>query len=338
MSKPKDKIDSIYNIPNYLIEDQILPIYFLFGEDEYTISQIIKEISKKVEPLVTVDFDHEVTTLEKESTAAQIIDLASSFPFGDGKKFIVAKNFENCNDKKNLIPYIKDPPDFTILILTQSSKKVNINNEPYKSLNNMNFLFESSELKGQALQQWLIKEAKKEDMELDFESAKILVEMVGENKALLEMQLTKFRNYLGHDSKITPEIIESLTSVTKEFTIFNLQDALGKGDKGRSIEIGYNLLEGSYDLVFLISMLTKFITTVTQILEIKSKKMSDQEGAKETGTSFYYYFNCKKASFLLNEKRLMKASKALLNADINLKTTSADKKDIFTILISDILN
>ncbi len=338
MSKSKDKIDSIYNIPNYLSEDQILPIYFLFGEDEYTISQIIKEISKKVEPLVTVDFDREVITLGKESSSAQIIDLASSFPFGDGKKIIVAKNFENCNDKKNLIPYVKDPSDFTILILTQSSKKVNINNEPYKSLYNMNFLFESSELKGQALQQWLIKEASKEKMELDLESAKVLVEMVGENKALLEMQLTKFRNYLGHDKKITPEIIESLTSVTKEFTIFNLQDALGKGDKGRSIEIGYNLLDGSYDLVFLISMLTKYITTVTQILEIKSKKMSDQEGAKETGTSFYYYINCKKASFLLNEKRLMKASKALLNADINLKTTSADKKDIFTILISEILN
>ena len=338
MSRSKDKIDSIYNIPNYLYEDQILPIYFLFGEDEYTISQTIKEISKKVDPLVTVDFDRETISLSKESSPAQIIDLASSFPFGDGKKFIVAKNFENWNDKRNLMHYVMDPPDFTILIITQSSKKVNINNEPYKSLYKNNFLFESSELKGQVLQQWLIKEAKNEDLELDFESAKILVEMVGENKALLEIQLAKFKNYLGHENKITPEIIESLTSITKEFTIFNLQDALGKGDKSRSIEIGYNLLDGSYDLIFLISMLTKYITTVTQILEIKSKKMSDQEGAKETGTSFYYYINCKKASFLLNEKRLMKASKALLNADISLKTTSADKKDIFTILISEILN
>jgi len=338
LSKNKEGIESIYNIQNYLNEDKFLPIYFLYGEDEYTIAKTIREISNKVDPLVSVDFDRETVTLGKESSVAQIVDLASAFPFGDGKKVIIAKGFENLTDKKNFVSYIQNPPEFTILVISQSSKKVNVNNEPYKSLKNNGYIFESSELKGSALNQWLTKQAKNDGLELSSESAQILIEMVGQNKALLEMQLVKFNDYLTDSRKITPELIESLTAVTKEYNIFNLQDALSKGDKAKSLEIGYNLLEGSFDLIFLISMLTKYVTTLAQILELRSKKISDQEAAKEANTSFYYYINCKKAAFLLNEKRLMKAANALLNADVSLKTTSVDAKNIFIILISEILN
>ena len=338
MYKTKDNIESIYNIPNYLKEDKLLPIYFLYGEDGYTINKTIKDISKKVDPLVSVDFDRETVTLGKESSISQVIDLASAFPFGEGKKFIIAKGLENCGDKKYFAAYVQNHPDFTILIVSQNSKKVNLNHEPYKSLYQKGFLFEASELKGQALTQWLIKQAKEENLELSNESAQILIEMVGQNKALLEMQLRKFSDYLEDSRTITPEIIETQTSITKEFTIFNLQDAIGRGDKGKSLEIGYNLLDGSYDLVFLISMLTKFVSTMMQIIELRAKKISDQEAAKEANTSFYYYINCKKARSLLSEKRLLKAAEALLNADIALKTTSAEEKIIFTILISKILN
>ena len=40
----------------------IKPIYFLFGEDHFTISSAVKAITKKVEPLLTSDFDKEKTT------------------------------------------------------------------------------------------------------------------------------------------------------------------------------------------------------------------------------------------------------------------------------------
>jgi len=337
MSNYKNEIESIYNIQNYLKDEKLLPIYFLCGEDEYTISKTIREISNKVDPLVSVDFDRETVTLGKESSVAQIVDLASAFPFGDGKKLIIVKGFENISEKKFFASYVQNPPDFTILVVAQNSKKVNINNEPYKSLHKNGYIFEARELRANELHQWLIREANENGLELKNESAKILIEMVGPNKALLEMQLVKFKDYLKDSSTITPELIESLTAVTKEYNIFNLQDALGKGDRGKCLEIGYNLLEGSFDLIFLISMLTKFFTTLTQIIELRAKKVSDQEGAKETNTSFYYYINCKKAGYLLNEKRLMKGAEALLNADMSLKTTSVDQKNIFTILISEIL-
>ena len=132
MYKSKDNIESIYNIPHYLKEDKLLPIYFLYGEDGYTINKTIKDISKKVDPLVSVDFDRETVTLGKESSISQVIDLASAFPFGEGKKFIIAKGLENCGDKKYFAAYVQNPPDFTILIVSQNSKKVNLRSNEKK--------------------------------------------------------------------------------------------------------------------------------------------------------------------------------------------------------------
>jgi len=333
----KSNIESIYNLSQYLKVDNFLPIYFLFGEDTYTISNAVKEIIKQVEPLVTTDFDKETVNLSKDNNVSQFTDHAYAFPFGDGKKLIIVKGFENISDKKQFADYVNDPAEFTILIVIQHGKKVNLKIEPYSALSKKKYLFEAKELRGAELQQWLIRKAKKEGLQIDADTAWLLIEMVGEHKALLEMQLQKFYNFLDEKKEITPDVIESLATVTKEYTIFNLQDALGEGNKAKSLEVGYNLLENGNDMVFIISMLTRYVTTLAQIIELRHKKIADNSAATEAGVSFYYYRKCKNARYLLNEDLLLNAGKALLNADIAIKTSSADKKTVLTILLSEIL-
>jgi len=334
----KPQAESIYNLPKFLKDDTLLPIYFLFGEDSFTINNAVKAIENKIAPLVVSDFDRESLTLTKENSISQFVDLAYSFPFGDGKKLITVKGFDAVNEKKLFANYINDSAEFTFLIVTQYSKKVNPSQEPYKSLFAKGYIFEAKELKGRDLSEWLHKKAKAEKLELTTEAGQVLIEMVGENKAILEMQLKKISSYANHDEEITPELIRKLAEVTKEYSIFDLQSALGKGNKNLSISIAYNLLSTRTDMVFIISMLTKFVVTLTQILEIKNQRLTDFDAAKEVGTSYYYYKNTKQASYLLNESRLEKAAKALLNADVRLKSTSIDEKSNLTILIAEILN
>lgn len=335
--KSKPQIESIYNLPKYLKDDSLLPIYFLFGEDSFTINNAVKTIEKKIAPLVVSDFDTESLTLSKENSISQFVDFAYSFPFGDGKKMITVKNFDTIGDKKAFANYVKDPAEFSFLIITQYSQKVNLSQEPYKSLYAKNYIFEAKELKGRELSEWLHKKAKIEKLELTSEAGQVLIEMVGENKAILEMQLKKLSSYSYENEEITPEVIRKLAEITKEYSIFDLQSSLGKGDKGASIKIAYNLLGSRTDMVFIISMLTKFISTLTQILEIKNQNISDFDAGKEIGVSPYYYKNVRKATYLLNEIRLANTVKALLEADIRLKTSNIDDKTNLTVLITEIL-
>ncbi|MCF8261365.1 MAG: DNA polymerase III subunit delta [Melioribacteraceae bacterium] len=338
MAKPRPKVPSIYEVANFLKEGSILPIYFFAGTDLHTIDNAVKAVEKVVSPLVDSEFDRETISLDKSNSIQQIMDLALSFPFGNGKKLLILKNFNSINDKKLFAEYVKSPAEFTIMIVTHPGKLGSVTGEPFKSLLSNKFLFEAKELQGEELVRWLIKQAAKAGMNIARNDAEYLVDMVGEDKSLLEMQIEKFSTYLSGEKTIDKDIIDKLASETKEYTIFNLQEALGKGDRHKSLVIIYNLLDNGKDLVFINAMLIKFIITLAKILELSGEKINDFEAAGKANLNPFYYMNCRKAQYLLKEKRIHQAAKALYNSELALKTSAQDPKTLATIMISDILN
>lgn len=338
MAKSNGQSESIYNLTKHLVKDNIYPIYFFFGEDSYTIEKAVKKVAAFVEPFIESDFDKETIELAKDSNVSQIVDLASSFPFGGNKRMLIVKSFESISDKKSFADYVNDPSDFSILIITQSGKKLDPSREPYSSLVEKGWLFEAHELKGANLQSWIVNRAKELKLSITPDNAYLMIDLIGENKALIEMNLQKIYDYLGDGKEITVDVIKEHTSVTKEYNIFNLLDAVGKGNKKESLAVAYNLIDSGFEMTQIIAMLTRFVTTIAQSIELGAKKLSIFQAAKEAGVSEYYYKNCANARFLKSHSRLRNASKALLDADITLKSTATDPKSIVSVLLSKMLN
>lgn len=333
----KIQIPSITEVSKFLTKEKFLPIYFLCGEDQYTIDLALDAIEKAVTPFVLSDFDKEVISAEKNQSLIQVLDLAFSFPFGGGKKLFIIKNFEKFSDKKELAVFIKNPPEFTILVFTQTEKISDVSKEPYSSLLARRILFEARIATGEELIDWLLKKSKQHGINFSRDLAQLLVDIVGEEKTLLEMQLQKLLNYLSDKEKVTTEDVVRIASPTKEYSIFNLQDAIGKGNKSKAVEVAYNLLNSGMEIVAIINMLSKFVLTVSQIMELMRSGINDNEAARLAGVSWGYYVNCKKANYMLNDERLLNASRALLNADVATKTSSADPKTVLLILVSEML-
>ena len=333
----KIQIPSITEISKFLTKEKFLPIYFLCGEDQYTIDLALDAIEKAVTPFVLSDFDKEVISAEKNQSLTQVLDLAFSFPFGGGKKLFIVKNFEKFSDKKELVGFIKNPPEFTILVFTQAEKISDPSKDPYSSLLARRVLFEARIATGEELIDWVLKKSKQHGINFSRDLAQLLVDIVGEEKTLLEMQFQKLLNYLSDKEKVTTEDVVRLASPTKEYSIFNLQDAIGKGNKSKAVEVAYNLLDSGMEIVAIINMLSKFVLTVSQIMELMRSGINDNEAARLAGVSWGYYVNCKKASYMLDDERLLNASRALLNADVATKTSSADPKTVLLILVSEML-
>lgn len=333
----KKEIPSIADLSKYISKEKTLPVYFLCGEDQFTIDASVEIIEKHIAPQILSDFDKEMFSAEKGQNLSQILDVAFAFPFGGGKKLIIIKNFEKFNDKKELNSYLNQPPDSTVLVITQSNKVTDIAKEPYSILLEKHFMFEARSATSEELVDWVIRRCKKVGINFSRENAQSLVDIVGEDKALLDMQLQKFENYFVGKNEISFEDIKINSSPTKEYSIFSLQDALGQGDKVRAVEIAFNLLDSGVEIVFIINMLAKFTLTIAQMTELLKLKISDFEAAKQSGVSYGYYMNTKRARFLMDDKRLLNASRALLNADLLVKTTATDHKTILLVLISEML-
>jgi DNA polymerase-3 subunit delta len=198
-------------------------------------------------------------------------------------------------------------------------------------------LFEAKELKGKNLIDWLISIAEEKEKKLSEENAQVMVDIVGENRSMLEDQLEKICVFLNKEKEISLESIKQVSSELKQFNIFDLQNAIGLKDKAKALTVANNLLDNGAEPTFIITMLTRYFTGLAKIPELQSKNTPLQEAARIVGTHHFYYPNYVKARNLYSDEKLVEVFRVLLKADISVKTTSADDKTIITLLIAEIL-
>jgi DNA polymerase-3 subunit delta len=337
MAKSKPHISSVTEAIKKIRQGKLLPIYYFFGEDSYSMNHALTVLQNAVKPFLVSEFDNE-TFYGEDTSASQIVQFASSFPFGSEKKLIVCKEFEKVKDKQALIPYIESPAEFSVVALLHQGKISNLTAEPYALLQKNNFIFEAKELKGESLIKWLIDYAESNNKLLSAENAQLLAEISGENRSMLESQLEKIFTFIGSKNEITYDIIKELSTALKEYTIFDLQNSLAVQNKAEALKIAFNLLDNGSEMTYIVHMLTRFFTGLLRVNEMNEKKLPDAAAAKFVGTHPYYYRQYREARKIFSDEKIYRAAQALLKADFSVKTTSADHKTILTILITEILN
>jgi DNA polymerase-3 subunit delta len=330
-------ISTLENIDKYLSAESLLPIYFLAGKDKYSLEAAVDKIKTAVQPFIASDFDVEIFSLDKGVDFNTVLDSALAFPFGSEKKLIVARGFENIADKKKLLPYSKAPSDFTILVITHNAEIKGAKTQPFAELAARGYLFENRKLRPSELAEWIIVRAAAHGITISRDNAYMLMEFVGNEKSLLEMQMQKFAGFLNGSGEVTAELIENLSSITKEFSIFELQDAIGSGEKGKAMKICLNLLNSGMDILQINAMLIKFITTLAAAHEYKRKNISNEEAARNLQVSPYYYKKCAMSNYMLSERRLHRAAKALLNSELASKTSGIDRKTTAAMMIAEMM-
>lgn len=332
----KSKAPSILEAVAEIKKRKFKPVYYFFGEDSYNLSFTLHTLEEAFKPLLISEFDKE-TIYSEDRSISDILGLATSFPFGSERKLIIVKEAEKIKDKKPLKEFAASPPQFTVLAFFHNGSITNLATEPFKTLIENNFLFEAKELKGKNLIDWLISLAEEKGKKLSDENAQVLVDIVGENRNMLEDQLEKICVFLNKEKEITIESIQQVSSELKQFNIFDLQNAIGLKDKSRSLTIANNILDNGAEPTYIITMLTRYFTGLAKITELQTKNTPVQEAARIVGTHHFYYPNYVKARKLFPDEKLVEVFRSLLKADVSVKTTTADDKTIITLLIAEIL-
>lgn len=335
-----EKLPSVADAEAQLAKNVIKPIYFLCGEDSYSISEFVKKINLLFDTILESDFDKNV--YYGDSTTMEEVDsFASTFPFGSEKKLVIVKDFEKVKDKAKLKNYVKSPSDFSVVVLINNGPVAKSGvTEPYKSLIANGFFFEAKEMKEDQLRRWIVQKVGADGRKISPDDAQLLMDIVGESKSLIEDQLSKIYIFLGDKREINADVIKSLSTQLKTFNVFDLQDALTKRDKKKALKIAYNILPQSVEEIFkTINMLIRFFTVIARLKELAPNPNSADinDLMKKLKMSYYQVQGFVASSRVFNLNDVTKATEALLKADIALKSTTADHKQIMTVLISEII-
>jgi len=333
----RSKAPSILEVVEKIGKGDLLPIYYFFGEDYYLIENALSTIEAASAPLITSEFDRE-TFYGDDKNLSDVLDFASAFPFGSKKKLLIFKQFEKVRDKKLLKEYSNSPVDFTTLVLIHSGSISNLDSEPYKTLREHHFIFEAKVLRGKTLVKWLINHIENKGKSISEDTAQMLVDISGESRNMLESQLEKIITFMNEEKEITVDHVQSLSTKLKQNTVFDLQNALGRKEKDKAIQIAFNLLDNGAEPVFIVAMLTRYFTGISKVNELNKMNLPLQQAARYAGTHHFYYKDYQQARTLYPDTNLADVFRSLLKADRSIKTTSSNGKNIITILLSEILS
>jgi DNA polymerase-3 subunit delta len=168
------------------------PVYLLAGEDTLRIEGVVEKIRKDALGEAGAAFNSHVFQGD-QTPVARIVQQALSLPMLGSVQVIWVKHVDRCvTDQASqdaLEKYLAKPVPETILIL--SAERVDKRRKWVKTCQAQGFYFDFTPPTGEALVQWVLKAAGRENLPLDAEQARVLCELVGNDLLSLKSEIDK---------------------------------------------------------------------------------------------------------------------------------------------------
>ncbi len=294
------------------------PVYFLMGEENYYIDKISDYISKKILKTEEKEFNH-IILYGKDTDVSTIISEAKQFPFGSDYRIVIVKEAQDIKKIEGLDIYLENPLSSTILVLCYKYKKIDKRKSFGKNLSKKCILFDSKKLYENQIPSWIKNKVKEYELSIDNESANILTQYLGNNLSKINNEISKLIVNLNKGEQITPKIIEDNIGISKDFNIFELQNAIGVKDILKSNQIIKHFSENpkKHPFVLTLSSLFSFFQKVMIYHNLNDK--SSQNAASALGVNPYFISQFQIAAKNYPIKKLLKIFTYLKEYDLKSK-------------------
>lgn len=203
------------------------PIYLLQGEEPYYIDEISNYIEKNVLTEAERGFNQTIF-YGKDSDAITIAESSMRFPMMANKQVIIVKEAQTLNKIEILASYAEKPLASTVLVLNYKYKKLDSRTKLAKSIKKNGVVFTADKIRDYKLPDWINVYLTHRNFSITPQAAQILTAYLGTNLSKVANELDKLVIAVKGTNKITPEHIEKNIGLSKDFNVFELQNALGE--------------------------------------------------------------------------------------------------------------
>lgn len=206
------------------------PVYFLMGEEAYYIDQISDYIQNNILDESEVDFNLSIL-YGKDVDIDTVINAAKRYPMMAEFQVVIVKEAQLIKDWESLSYYLAKPLKSTILCFCYKYGKPDGRRIWVQDLNKHAVVFESKKLYDNQIGQWIRNYLGEKKVRITEKAEMMLTEFLGTDLSKIANELDKLLiTKAPNELQITPELIEKNIGISKDFNVFELQDALIKKD------------------------------------------------------------------------------------------------------------
>ena len=197
------------------------------GEEPYYIDEITNYIASNVLTNDEKEFNQTVV-YGKDTDEETIISYAKRFPMMANYQVVIVKEAQNLDEIEKLQTYIENPLSSTILVICYKYKTIDKRKLFAKALQKKSVLFESKSLYPNQIPDWVNAYVKSQGYKINPQATQLLSENIGNDLTRITSEVKKLIINLPDSKEITLDDIERNIGISKEFNVFELQNALGK--------------------------------------------------------------------------------------------------------------
>lgn len=213
---------------------QFAPVYFLMGDEPFYIDEISDYIEDNAMPEEQRDFN-QILLYGKETNADEVIAMAKEFPFGTEKRVVIVKEAKELKNIERLIKYAEAPSPTAIVVICY--KYATIRATQLKAIDKNCVMFHSEKMKDYKLPAWIQSHVGRYNFKIQPAVANLLAENIGVDLSRMDNEFKKLTILLPPHSEITADIVEKHIGISKEYNVYELQNALAERKMDKAYKI-----------------------------------------------------------------------------------------------------
>ena len=316
------------------------PVYLLHGEEPYFIDQITDLIEEVVLTDTEKEFNQTVI-YGRDVNPGLIIDYAMRFPMMSNYQVVIVKEAQDIDKIDELQPYVERPQKSTILVIAHKYRKIDQRKSFAKLVDKNGVLFESAKIYENKIPAWIQEQIRSKGYTIAPQACQMLAEYLGNDLGRIINELQKLVINLPAGSMIDGAIIEKNIGISKDYNIFELQNALGKRDVMKANRI-INYFAANPKLnpsVVVITLLFNYFMKVMIYHQLEDKSKSNVASALSVGQWFIKDYE--EAAENYTFRKLRAVIGILREADLRLKgvnNASTDEGELLKEIVYRILH
>ena len=211
-------------------------LYWLEGEEEYYIDQVVNYAEHKILDEAEAAFNLTVF-YGRDADWAAVVNACRRYPMFAERQVVLLKEAQQMKDIEKLESYMENPLSSTVFVVAYKTKTFDKRTKLYKLLKQSAEIFTSEKLKDFKVNEWIKEMVTTKGYTITSKAAVLLEEHIGNDLSRMANEIDKLSINLKDRKEINEDDIEKFIGISKEYNVFELQAAIAKKDLAKAITI-----------------------------------------------------------------------------------------------------
>lgn len=326
MAKKETTAQAYAKILSDLKQKKYKPLYFFDGDEPYYIDLLSDYITENVLNDGEKDFNQSVIYAQ-DMEPGELASVVKRYPMMAEYQVVIVREAQLWGKKiEKLEELFANPVKTTILVINYKGKKLDGRSKFGKDIKKNAVYFTSMKVRDFEIQGWINQYCRDENIAIEPRAEAMLGEHIGANVSGLIQAFEKLKILLPKGQKITPQDITTHIGISKDFSSFELQKAIGFGDEYKALFIANYFANNQKDhhIVLITSGLYRYFNQLIMYHGMH-KTTAKETMAKAMGIHAFFMPEYQRAASNYTPDRIMNCIDVLFDIELKSKgvTTSS---------------